>query len=291
MSRLTLGLLLGLIGVVCFGGTFPMTKLAVTHFDPLFVTFGRAGLAGLLALGILLALRRPLPERRYWPPIMIAAVCLVWGFPGLTNFAMRLVEASHAGVVAGILPMGTAVAAAIILKDRQTPLFWALSVAGMVVVVAFAIRDSGWRLTLGDTLVLVSVAVASTGYVFSAKVSRTVPGWEVISWILVAALPINLLGMAFSWPAAGTFASAPASALIGFVYVTLISQYLGFFAWNAGLAMGGVARVGQIQLLQTFVTLILAALVAGERVEPIVWMVAGVVVALVFATQRIARRG
>ena len=137
---------------------------------------------------------------------------------------------------------------------------------------------------------LISVAVASTGYVYSAKAARVIPGWEVISWILVVALPINLAGMALSWPGSAAFAAAPVSALAGFAYVTVISQYVGFFFWNAGLAMGGVARVGQVQLLQTFITLIFAATLAGETVEPVVWLVAVVVVALVVAAKRVAHK-
>ena len=300
LSPASLGLLLGFLGVVAFGGTFPMTKLAVAWFDPVFVTFGRAGIAGLLALIVIVVLRKPLPDKHLWLPIGIAALCLVWGFPGLTNFAMRLVESSHAGVVAGILPLGTAVAAAIILREPQSRAFWAISILGMLVVVGFAMRSGGGAgsggfpgpgsLGLGDILVLISVAVASTGYVYSAKAARVMPGWEVISWILVVALPINLAGMALSWPGSAAFAAAPVSALAGFAYVTVISQYVGFFFWNAGLAMGGVARVGQVQLLQTFITLIFAATLAGETVEPVVWLVAVVVVALVVAAKRVAHK-
>jgi drug/metabolite transporter (DMT)-like permease len=175
----------------------------------------------------------------------------------------------------------------------------------MLVVVGFAMRSGGGAgsggflgpgslgpgsLGLGDILVLISVAVASTGYVYSAKAARVMPGWEVISWILVVALPINLAGMALSWPGSAAFAAAPVSALAGFAYVTVISQYVGFFFWNAGLAMGGVARVGQVQLLQTFITLIFAATLAGETVEPVVWLVAVVVVALVVAAKRVAHK-
>jgi drug/metabolite transporter (DMT)-like permease len=300
LSPASLGLLLGFLGVVAFGGTFPMTKLAVAWFDPVFITFGRAGIAGLLALIVIVVLRKPLPDKHLWLPIGIAALCLVWGFPGLTNFAMRLVESSHAGVVAGILPLGTAVAAAIILREPQSRAFWAISILGMLVVVGFAMRSGGGAgsgdflgpgsLGLGDILVLISVAVASTGYVYSAKAARVMPGWEVISWILVVALPINLAGMALSWPGSAAFAAAPVSALAGFAYVTVISQYVGFFFWNAGLAMGGVARVGQVQLLQTFITLIFAATLAGETVEPVVWLVAVVVVALVVAAKRVAHK-
>lgn len=290
MSRLTLGLLLGFIGVVCFGGTFPMTKLAVQHFEPIFVTFWRPGLAGLVALVVLAALRRPLPARELWPTLALASLGIVWGFPGLVNFAMRLVESSHAGVIAGILPMGTAIAAAILLREAQRPAFWLVAAAGMALVVGFAMRESGGRLSAGDLIMLLAVAVASTAYVLSAKATRAMPGWEVISWILVIGLPLNLVGMVLTWPGAEVFASASAPAALGFAYVTLVSQYLGFFAWNAGLVMGGVARVGQVQLLQTFVTLVFAALVAGERVEPEVWAVAAIVVALVFAAQKLAVR-
>ncbi len=291
MSRTTLGFLLGFLGVIAFGGTFPMTRLAVQWFDPLFVTFWRPGLAGLMALALLLVLQRPLPGREALVLMAISTSCIVWGFPGLVNLAMTLMESSNAGVIGGILPMATAVAAALILRERQSVSFWIVAVLGMAFVVGFAMRNGG-RLSPGDLIMLVAVAIAGIGYVLSAKLSRTMPGWEVISWILVIALPVNIIGMIWTWPPAvgpGSFAGATSSALVGFAYVTVISQYVGFFAWNAGLAMGGVARVGQVQLLQTFITLIFAAVIVGEKVEPIVWGSAFVVVALVFAAKRVAR--
>jgi drug/metabolite transporter (DMT)-like permease len=291
MSRTTLGFLLGFLGVVAFGGTFPMTRLAVQWFDPLFVTFWRPGLAGLLALVVLLALRRPLPGREALVLMTIATSCIVWGFPGLVNLAMTLMESSNAGVIGGILPMATAVAAALILRERQPLGFWVVAALGMAFVVGFAMRGGG-RLAAGDLIMLAAVAIAGVGYVLSAKLSRAMPGWEVVSWILVIALPFNLVGMLFTWPPGagpGSFAGASVSALAGFAYVTVISQYVGFFAWNAGLAMGGVARVGQVQLLQTFITLIFAAFIVGETVEPVVWGSAVVVVALVFLAKRLAK--
>lgn len=291
MSPANLGLFLGFLGVVAFGGTFPMTRLAVQWFDPLFVTFWRPGLAGLLALIVLLVLRRPLPNREALILMAISTSCIVWGFPGLVNLAMTLMESSNAGVIGGILPMATAVAAALILREKQPFGFWIVVVLGMVFVVGFAMRGGG-TLAPGDLIMIVAVAIAGCGYVLSAKLSRTMPGWEVVSWILVIALPVNLVGMLWTWPSAsgpGSFWGASASALMGFAYVTVISQYVGFFAWNAGLAMGGVARVGQVQLLQTFITLIFAAAIVGETVEPIVWASALVVVALVFASKKLAR--
>lgn len=291
MSRTTLGFLLGFLGVIAFGGTFPMTRLAVQWFDPLFVTFWRPGLAGVLALLVLLVLRRPIPGREALVMMTISTSCIVWGFPGLVNLAMTLMESSNAGVIGGILPMATAVAAALILREPQPIRFWVVAGLGMAFVVGFAMRNGG-TLQPGDLIMLVAVAIAGVGYVLSAKLSRTIPGWEVVSWILVIALPINLIGMVWTWPpmaGPGSFAGAGISALAGFAYVTVISQYVGFFAWNAGLAMGGVARVGQVQLLQTFITLIFAAVIVGETVEPVVWASAVVVVALVFAAKRLAR--
>jgi drug/metabolite transporter (DMT)-like permease len=291
MSPATLGLFLGFLGVVAFGSTFPMTRLAVQWFDPLFVTFWRPGLAGLLALVVLLALRRPVPNREALILMAISTSCIVWGFPGLVNLAMTLMESSNAGVIGGILPMATAVAAALILREKQPLAFWIVAALGMLFVVGFALRGGG-GFKPGDLIMIVAVAIAGIGYVLSAKLSRTMPGWEVVSWILVIALPVNLAGMLWTWPPSagpGSFAGASMSALAGFAYVTVISQYVGFFAWNAGLAMGGVARVGQVQLLQTFITLIFAAAIVGETVEPIVWASAVVVVALVFAAKKLAR--
>jgi drug/metabolite transporter (DMT)-like permease len=292
MSPATLGLLLGFLGVVAFGGTFPMTRLAVQWFDPLFVTFWRPGLAGLLAFAVLLILRRPMPNQEALILMAISTSCIVWGFPGLVNLAMTLMESSNAGVIGGILPMATAVAAALILREKQPVAFWIVAAIGMLFVVGFALRSGGGRLAPGDLIMIVAVMIAGCGYVLSAKLSRTMPGWEVVSWILVIALPVNLVGMLWTWPPTagpGSFSGASLSALAGFAYVTVISQYIGFFAWNAGLAMGGVARVGQVQLLQTFITLIFAAAIVGETVEPIVWASAVVVVGLVFAAKKLAR--
>ena len=297
LSPVALGYVLGLLGIIAFGGTFPMTKLAVQWFEPLALTFWRPGLAGVLALALLVATRSPLPPRALWRPLAIAALCLVWGFPGLGNVAMRLVSSSHAGVIVGVLPLTTAVAAALILKERQPPAFWLIAIAGAAFVVGFAAlggdaasgASAGAGLSPGDGVMLAAIAVCAVGYVYSAHASRSLPGWAVISWLLVATLPVNLVGMASTWPGLASIQSAPWSALIGVAYVALISQFIGFFAWNSGLALGGVARVGQVQLLQSFVTLAFAALAVGEVVPLRVWLSACVVVGLVVLSRRLSR--
>jgi drug/metabolite transporter (DMT)-like permease len=289
LSRETIGFILGFVGVCVFAGTLPFTRLAVEALDPWFVTAGRAALSGLLAGATLLVLRRRVPDPATLKTLTLVALCLVLGFPGFTALAMTSVNASHGGVVLGILPLATAVVSALLTGERPAVGFWLAAVAGTALVVWFALRDAGGGIAAGDILLAGAVASSSLGYVLSGRVAQQgMSGWEVISWVLVIALPVTV-------PAAILLAPAhpggvPAWSWIGFVYVTVMSQYLGFFAWNAGLALGGIARVSQVQLLQTFVTLLIAAGLNGERVDALTWGVAVAVVALVLLGRRAAIR-
>jgi drug/metabolite transporter (DMT)-like permease len=287
LSRETLGLLLGFVGVVIFGGTLPFTRLAVEALDPWFVSAERAALSGLLAATTLVALRRPRPDAGDLRSLALAALCLVGGFPVLTALAMQSVPASHGGVVLGVLPLATAAMSAILGGERPSPAFWLAALAGAALVVGFALRDGGGRFERGDLYLAGAVAASSLGYVLSGRLAqRGLGGWEVISWILVISLPVTIpltIVLAPSDPGV-----VPAWAWAGFAYVTILSQYLGFFAWNAGLSLGGIARVSQVQLLQTFVTLLIAAGLNGESVDAPTWAVAIVVVALVLVGRRAA---
>lgn len=283
MSRETLGLLLGFIGVVVFGGTLPFTRLAVQGLDPWLVTAGRAAFAGALAGAVLLVLRRRVPGRDALQRLGLVSLCLVGGFPAFTGLAMAHVEASHGGVVLGILPLATAATSALIAGERPSLGFWAAALAGAALVVAFALRDGAGSLSGGDALLVGAIASAALGYTLSGKLAREMSGWEVISWALVLALPVTVPLTFLLWPADPAF--VPAASWWGFLYVTLMSQYLGFFAWNAGLALGGVARVSQVQLLQTFVTLGIAAVLNGERVDALTWAVSIGVVLLVLISR------
>lgn len=282
-----LGLLLGAVGVVVFGGTLPFTRVAVQGLDPWFVTAGRAAIAACLAGAVLLLLRRRLPTSKVLGRLTVVSLCLVIGFPGFTGFAMTSVEVSHGGVVLGILPLATAVLGVLISRERLPAAFWLAAVAGAAIVVAFALRDGVSGVSAGDAFLLGAVISAAIGYVLSGRLAREMPGWEVISWALVLALPVTLPLALVLWP--DDVSSVPVRSWWGFAYVTLMSQYLGFFAWNAGLALGGVARVSQVQLLQTFVTLGIAALLNGERVDATTWICALLIVALVVVGTR-ARR-
>jgi drug/metabolite transporter (DMT)-like permease len=273
----------------------PATRLAVAGLDPLFITTGRAAASGLLAAALLVLLRRRWPGARQIRMMVLCIITLVFGFPGLMALAMVTVPASHGGVVLGILPLTTAAAASLILGERPSLRFWLLAILGTTVVVAFALRDSGGTIAIGDVYLFLAAVSTSIGYVFSADLSREMPGWEVISWILALALPVTLPLAVWLWPA--NPGAVPASAWVAFAYVSVFSMFIGFFAWNAGLVMGGVARVSQVQLLQTFVTLGLSAVINGEHVGPSTLAVAALVVAIVAAgrnariTQKVPEAG
>jgi drug/metabolite transporter (DMT)-like permease len=282
MSRETLGLLLGFVGVCIFAGTLPFTHIAVGHLSPPFVTAGRAALAGLLALATLLVLRKSWPSLRQAGTLALVALCLVAGFPGFTALAMQRVPASHGGVVLGILPLATSAISTLIAGERPSPAFWLAALAGAALVIGFTLHEGGGSLGQGDVFLLGAALASALGYVLSGKLVRAgLPGWEVISWVLVVALPVTIPVALWTMPQEP--ATIPAWSWIGFAYVALMSQYLGFFAWNAGLAIGGIAHVSQVQLLQTFVTLLIASVLNRESIALSAWFVAGAVFVLVVA--------
>jgi drug/metabolite transporter (DMT)-like permease len=283
-SRERLGLLLGFVGMAIFGGTLPGTRLAVSAIDPSALTAIRAAIAGLCSLAVLIALRRPLPPRSLWPQLLLTMVCVVVLFPLLMAMGMQRVDASHGGVVFGGMPIGTALVAVAVTHERPRPLFWIASLVGAALVVAFALRQGGGTLSSGDLFLFAAVAVAAVGYAFSGKLTASMPGWEVISWVLVIALPFSVPAAALTMPA--DLLDVPLKPLVGLLYVALFSQWIGFFAWNAGMAMGGIARVSQVQLLQPFVTFALAALFNGETITWQIVLFAAAVVATVAISTR-----
>jgi len=290
LSREHLGLLLGFVGMAIFGGTLPATRIAVSAIDPLALTAMRTAIAGLCSLTLLIALRRPLPPRHLWPQLAIAMLCVSILFPFLMALAVQTVDAAHGGVVLGVLPIATALVAVLITHERPRPLFWIASVAGAVLVIAFALRQGGGTLSAGDLLLFAAVAASAVGYAFSGRLTAEMPGWEVISWILVMALPVSLPAAALAMPADLTHIAV--KPLLALLYVAVFPQWIGFFAWNAGMAMGGIARVSQVQLLQPFVTFALAAFFNGETITMQILLFAAAVVATVaISTRTRGKRG
>jgi len=283
-QREQFGLLLGFVGMAIFGGTLPATRLAVSAIDPVALTALRAAIAGICSLALLIALRRPLPPRELWPQIVIAMICVAILFPLFMALGMQTVDASHGGVVLGVLPIATALVAVMITHERPRPLFWVASLAGAALVIAFALRQGGGAMSAGDLLLFASIAASAVGYAFSGRLTSSMPGWEVISWALVIGLPISIPAAWLTMPA--DIMQLPAKPMLGLLYVALFSQWIGFFAWNAGMAIGGIARVSQVQLLQPFVTFALAAYFNGESITWQIMAFAAAVVATVAISTR-----
>jgi drug/metabolite transporter (DMT)-like permease len=284
-SREKPGLLLGFFGMCLFAGTLPATRLAVTGFDPLFLTAARAMLAGCAALVVLLLTRRALLPRPLWLEMCGAAFCTVVFFPLLAALAMMTVPAAHGGVVFGILPLATAAAAAAFAHERPSSGFWLASAAGTIIVLTFVLRRGGGEtITAGDLFLLGAVAAAALGYTLSGRLTALMPGWEVISWQVVIVLPLAAAATPALWPT--DIAGVPIPAWAGLGYVGLVSQYTAFFVFNAAMAMGGIARISQIMLLQPFVTVTLARAVNGEAIDVETVLFAAAVVATVLIAQR-----
>ncbi len=285
------GFAFGSLGVLIFSMTLPMTRLAVgdvsePQLDPAFVTAGRAAVAGLLSAAYLFVTRAPRPARLHWPALALSGLGTVVGFPLFLALALRQVDAMHAAVVTGVLPLGTAVVAALALRQRPSWGFWACALAGCGLVLGFAIWQGSGRLSAADGLLLLAVLSTSIAYVAGAQVATAIPAQQVICWILVAALPLTLPAALWLQP------QAPVSlaAWAGFAYVSVFSMWLGFFAWYRGLALGGVVRVSQVQLLQPFLALLFAVPVLGERLEPLTLVFSLAVIAVVFVGRRMPVR-
>lgn len=277
------GLLFGLIGVVCFSVTLPVTRLAVPELGGTFVGLGRALVAALLAAGLLIARRERLPDRRHWAGLAVVALGVVVGFPLLSALALKGLPASHSAVLVGLLPAATAVMAVLRAGERPSPLFWWGCAAGTGSVLFFAVAEGAGLPRPGDLLLLGAVLSAAVGYAEGGRLARELEGWRVICWALVFAAPFVAPPV---WLSAGSVGHASPAAWASFAYVASVSMFLGFFAWCRGLALGGVARVGQIQLVQPVLTLFWAALLLREGIRPLTLAASLLVIASVAVTQR-----
>ncbi|MDR5811282.1 DMT family transporter [Caballeronia sp. LZ019] len=290
-TRETEGMLLGLIGVVIFSLTLPMTRIVVQEVHPLLNGLGRALVAAIPAALLLVWRREKLPT---WPQVKslgVVALGVIIAFPVFSAWAMKTVPASHGAVVNGLQPLCVAIYAAWLSHERPSKAFWASAVAGSAIVVAFALQAGG-GLQAGDLLMLVAVGIGALGYAEGARLARQMGGWQVICWALVLSAPFLLLPV--GWLAWAHHAAHPEPLALrtwlAFGYVTLFSQFIGFFAWYAGLAMGGISRVGQVQLLQIFFTMALSALFFGEHVSASTWVYAAAVIVTVVLGRKAAVR-
>lgn len=258
------GPVLGVLGVLCFSLTLPATRASVPLFGGTFVGLGRAIVAAVLA-ALLLALRRePLPARRYWLPLATVALGVIVGFPLFSALALQTLPASHGAVINGLLPAATAVMAFVRAGERPSKFFWLACLLGVISVLFFAAVQGAGRPQLADLLLFIAVVLGALGYAEGGRLARELGGWRVICWALVLSAPVLIVPVALSFHPHGSLAN-PAPWL-GFAYVCLFSMFLGFFVWYRALAVGGVARISQIQLIQPILTLGWAALLLGEHI-------------------------
>ena len=295
MNRETRGLWLGFIGVVLFSATLPMTKLATGPFDapqlsPVFVTFGRAALAGILSIFYLAFSRSPIPKKGQWGALFFTGLCVIIGFPLFMAMGLRHVESVHASVIMGILPLATAAIGSLWLGQRPSVGFWACAVAGSALVMVFVLlhaspassQEAGMGANWADLLLLLAVLSASCGYVSGAQLTPSLGAERVICWVLVISLPLTVPMMLINWPPL----PVRPSAWLGFGYVTLFSMWIGFFAWYRGLALGGTVRVSQVQLVQPFLSMLFSVPLLGESLDVVTVGFALAVIATVFIGKR-----
>lgn len=291
------GLWLGLLGIVIFSVTLPMTRMAVGTADApqmsgFFIAMGRAVVAAALSGAFLLLRRAPLPRREDWLPLAITAGGVVFGFPLFTSIAMRYVDAMHASVIVGVLPLTTAAVGALLHRQRPSPGFWVCAALGSALVAVFAVMNGGGAtpgastgapphalsVNSADLLLVAAMLCAAVGYGYGARLSQRMQPEHVICWALVMCLPITLPLAAYHWPTA----PLRSSAWWGFAYVGVFSMWLGFFAWYRGLALGGTVRVSQVQLVQPFLSMLVAVPLLGEKLDAVTVGFGVAVIATVF---------
>jgi len=280
MTKETKGMLIGFIGVAIFSLTLPFTRIAVQEMTPFYVSFGRGIIAGVCGALLLLLTKSPLPTRSQFKKLLITALGVVYGFPIFTSLAMKTLPSAHSGIVLGILPLAMSAIGAIRFRERPSFAYWVTAVCGTLLVLVYSMVDGG-GLALGDIWLLLAIVTAAIGYSEGGKLAEEMGAIKVISWAMAMTLPINI-------PATYLFANTALTDLstnvfISFLYIGLFSAFIGFFFWYRGIALGGVARVGQVQLLQPFLTLIGAYLLLGEPITLLnmVFAIAVLVVVLI----------
>jgi len=287
MERKTQGWWNGLAGVLIFSGSLPATRVAVLEFDALFLTGARAVLAGFLAACLLLAGRQLRPSRQDLGPLLRVALGCVVAFPLLTGLALQRITSAHAMVFIGALPLATAIFAVLLGGERPRPAFWLFSALGSSLVAAYALAQRVAVAPVGDALMLVAIMACGLGYAEGARLTPRLGGWQVISWALLLSLPVMVPLVWLTAPA--SFDGIHAPAWLGLCYVSVFSMLVGFMFWYRGLALGGVASVAQLQLLQPFLGLTLAAALLHEQVTWLMQLSAAMVIGCVAAARRFAR--
>ena len=285
-KQINKGMMLGLMGVIVFSLTLPVTRLIVPYFDPIFIGLARSVIAAMAATLILLAFKQSFPSKKQIIQLLLTAIGVIVGFPILTAYGMQTVPASHGSVVIGLLPLLTAVIAVFISNERPSIGFWVAASIGAILVVIYSLLQGGMELHIGDVYLVGASFLGAWGYAMGGKVAQDMGGWQVICWVNIVGLPVSLVGTLWLMPE--SFSTIPTVAWIGLLYLALISQLFGFFFWYKGLVLGGIARVSQTQLLQPFFSIIASIYILGEQVSLRTYIFAIAVVVAIAITRKMA---
>lgn len=290
-NQVTRGMLIGFLGIAMFSFTLPMTRYALRYVDALLLSWSRAVVAGVVAALILWAMRQRRPDGREFKLLIGAIVGIVIGWPTLSSLSMKYAPAAHGAVLNGLLPISTAIMGAYLGGERLNNKFWLAALTGAALVAVFALWEGAGSIQAGDGLMLLAVVMGGLGYAAGGTAARTLGGWQTICWALLIALPVTTVLSVFAWQATPpNLATWPATMWAACAYLALVSQLIGFFAWYAGLAMGGVGTVGQVQLLQVFMTVCAAALMGLDPIPSRTWVFALLVMAVLIWVKRLGKR-
>ena len=287
-----IGLLMGVLAITAFSATLPATRLAVAYLDPTLVGLGRSLFISLPALLLLYLLKIPLPTQRQCLSLLVVMFGVVIGFPWLTSMAMQEVTGAQGGIVVSVLPLFTAIAGALLLGQRPSFGFWLMALSGSSLVLLYLLLSRQGGIQSGELLLLGASVLCAIGYAEGGRLAREIGGVAVISWALALSIPFTVLPFVYNWSNdnIAVFLRAPWQAWGGFFYVSFISQWVAFMLWYRGLALGGVVRVSQVQLLQPFLTLIVSALLLGEAITLLMVFFATAVVTTVAVGRRMPVR-
>lgn len=264
LSIETKGMLIGFVGISIFSLTLPFTQMAVNEMSPFFVAFVRASIAGICALILLIFTKSKFPNKIQIRRLIIIVIGVIYGFPIFTSIAMKTLPSSHSGIVLGILPLAMSLFAAIKYKEKPSSSFWMISIFGTFIVISYTFIDNNGSLMIEDLWLLFAILFAAIGYSEGGTLAKEMGSIGVISWALVISLPINLFASYLFYEI--NYTSISFQAIISLTYVGLFSMFIGFFFWYKGIAIGGISRVGQVQLIQPFLTIVGAYFLTNEKI-------------------------
>lgn len=275
-SNLKRGMLLGLVGIICFSLTLPATSIAVPYFGATIVGLGRTVIAAIIVSIIFIVKKESLPNKKQMKSLCIVAFGVVLGFPLLTTFAMKSLPVSHGAIELALLPLATAGFAMWRGGERPSKRYWIASMIGAITVLVYAFFLGLGQLQKGDIALLIAILILGLSYAEGGKLSKELGSWQVIAWAMVIGAPFFIIPVGLSL--SGDMLQAPIEAWISLFYLAIVSQFLGYVAWYGGMSLGGIARVGQIQYLQPFLMISFSVIFLGESIKWLTIILAIIVV-------------